>query len=123
MRVSPWRVLAAAFLLIAGLGMAAYRVAILREEARQLTIVIPPGTAERIAAGDVENAPPHQIELVLGVQDVLVIQNNDSVWHEVGPYRIAPGRTLTQRFTHPGVIQQACTMTPGRQVEIIIREK
>ena len=55
MKVSPWRVLAAAFLLIAGLGIAAYRVAILREDARQLTIVIPPGTAERIAAGDVEN--------------------------------------------------------------------
>lgn len=123
MKSSPWRVLAAAFLLVAGLGIAAYRVAILREDARRLEIVIPPGTAARIVAGETDNAPPHQIELVLGVQDVLVIQNNDVVWHEVGPYRIAPGRTLTQRFTHPGVIQQSCTMTPGRQVEIIVREK
>jgi hypothetical protein len=109
--------------LAAGLGVATYRVAILREDARQLVIVIPDGTAERIAAGETDSTPPHRIEMVVGVQDVLVIRNEDTVWHQVGPYRIAPGRTLTQRFSQPGVIRQACTITPGQQVEIVIRER
>lgn len=105
------------------LGVAAYRASVMREEARRLEIVIPAGTVERLAAGDGTGAPPHRIELVLGVQDVLVIRNEDSVWHEVGPYRVAPGHTLTQRFSEPGRVVQACTMTPGNQVEIVVRER
>jgi hypothetical protein len=118
-----WRWLAACVLLLVGLSVAAYRGAVLREEARRVVIIIPPGTAERIEAGDPASVPPHQIEMVLGVQDILVIDNQDTVWHEVGPYWIAPGRTLTQRFTRPGVVRQACTMTSEQQVEIVVRER
>jgi hypothetical protein len=109
--------------LVIGLGVAAYRGAVLREELRRYEIVIPAGTAARLAAGDTANAPPHSFELILGVRDVLVIQNEDSVWHQVGPYRVAPGHTLVQRFSRPGTIRAACTMTASRQVEIIVRER
>ena len=54
---------------------------------------------------------------------VLVIQNEDSVWHQVGPYRVAPGHTLQQRFSRPGTIQATCTITPSQQVEIVVRER
>ncbi|HEC23679.1 MAG TPA: hypothetical protein ENI95_12270 [Chloroflexi bacterium] len=118
-----WRWIVTLVLLVMGLGVAAYRSAILHEEMRQLVIVIPPGTAERLAAGETENTPPHRIDLTLGVQDVLVIRNEDSVWHQVGPYRVAPGHTLVQRFSQPGTIQAACTMTPSQQVEIVIHER
>jgi hypothetical protein len=111
-----------AFLAI-GLAVAAYRGAVLHEELRQYVIVIPAGTAERLAAGDETNAPPHSFELVLGVRDVLVIKNEDSVWHQVGPYRVAPGHTLQQRFSRPGTIQAACTITSSQQVEIVVRER
>jgi hypothetical protein len=114
--------IAAALLMLAAVPVA-YRAGVLHEEARRLVIVVPPGTAERIAAGDGADAPPHRIELVLGVQDVLVIHNQDDVWHQVGPYRVAPGHMLIQRFTRPGVIRQACTITPNRQVEIVVRER
>jgi hypothetical protein len=117
------RVILSLALLIAGFLPAAYRTAILREELRRLVITIPAGAAERIAAGDAQDLPPHEIELVLGVRDVLVIQNQDTAWHQVGPYRIAPGRTLVQRFATPGVIQQSCTMTSSREVQIVIRER
>lgn len=117
------RWLATLALALVVLGAVAYRASVLREEARRLEIVIPAGTAERLAAGDVTDAPPHRIELVLGVQDVLVIRNEDAMWHEVGPYRVAPGHTLTQRFREPGRVVQACTMVPGKQVEIVVREK
>jgi hypothetical protein len=121
--VKSGRWLVSVLFLALGLGVAAYRAAILREDARQLVIVIPVGTAERIAAGETDSTPPHQIEMVLGVQDVLVIRNEDIVWHQVGPYRIAPGHTLIQRFSQSGVIRQTCTITPGKQVEIVIRER
>ena len=111
-----------AFLAI-GLGVAAYRGAVLHEELRQYVIVIPAGTAERLAAGDTTDAPPHSFELILGVRDVLVIQNEDSAWHQVGPYRVAPGHTLQQRFSRPGTIQAACTITASQQVEIVVRER
>ena len=116
------RAIALVFLVI-GLGVAAYRSAVLHEELRQYVIVIPPGTAERLAAGDTSNAPPHSFELILGVRDVLVIQNKDSVWHQVGPYRVAPGHTLQQRFSRPGTIQAACTITASQQVEIVVHER
>ena len=116
------RVSALVFLVI-GLSVAAYRGAVLREELRQYVIVIPAGTAERLAAGDTTGAPPHSFELILGVRDVLVIQNEDSVWHQVGPYRVAPGHTLQQRFSRPGTIQATCTMTASQQVEIVVRER
>lgn len=112
-----------AALLVLALIVVAVRAAGLREDARQLVVTIPAGTAERLAAGETGQMPPHRIELVLGRQDVLVIRNEDSAWHQVGPYRVAPGRTLTQRFTRPGVIREACTMTPTRQVEIVVHER
>ncbi|MEJ2148429.1 MAG: hypothetical protein P8Z40_03005 [Chloroflexota bacterium] len=115
-------VVSLAFLAI-GLGVAAYRGAALHEELRQYVIVIPAGTAERLAAGDTTGAPPHSFELILGVRDVLVIQNEDSAWHQVGPYRVAPGHTLQQRFSRPGTIQAACTITASQQVEIVVRER
>jgi hypothetical protein len=110
-------------LLVVGLGVAAYRGALLHEELRQYVIVIPAGTVARLAAGDTTDAPPHPFELILGVRDVLVIQNEDSVWHQVGPYRVAPGHTLQQRFSPPGTIRAACTMTASQQVEIVVRER
>jgi hypothetical protein len=110
-------------LLVVGLGVAAYRGALLHEELRQYVIVIPAGTAERLAAGDTTDAPPHSFELILGVRDVLVIRNEDNVWHQVGPYRIAPGHTLQQRFSRPGTIYAACTITASQQVEIVVRER
>lgn len=109
-------------LILIGLGATVYRSAILREENRQLVIVIPLGTAAQIEAGE-QNTLPHEIELILGVRDVLVIHNEDNTWHRVGPYWVAPGHTLVQRFYQPGTIQGACTMNPSQQVEIVIRER
>jgi len=118
-----WRWIATLALAMIAASVAAFRGSILREEARRLVIVIPAGTAERLAAGDVSSAPPHRIELVLGVQDVLIIRNEDKVWHQVGPFRVAPGHTLIQRFWRPGTVRQSCTMTASQEVEIVVRER
>jgi hypothetical protein len=121
--MSLWRWVVSLVLLGVTLGVVAYRGGVLHEQSRRLVIVIPPGTAAQIEAGQSEDAPPHRIELTLGVQDVLIIYNEDSEWHQVGPYRIAPGHTLIQRFSRPGTIRASCTMYPSREVEIVVHER
>jgi|YNPNPStandDraft_1061719.scaffolds.fasta_scaffold55739_3 hypothetical protein len=121
--VSLWRWMASLLLLSTVLGVTAYRGGVLYEQSRRLVIVIPSGTAAQIEAGQSENAPPHRIDLTLGVQDVLIIQNEDSEWHQVGPYQIAPGHTLVQRFSRPGTIRASCTMYPSHEVEIVVHER
>jgi len=72
---------------------------------------IPPGTADRIAAGqDVEIVPA---ELVVKVGDAIRIANNDSEDHIVGVFFVASGETLTQRFNSVGVLEGECDVHPS----------
>jgi hypothetical protein len=110
-------------LLLIGVAAAIYRGSIIHEESRQLVIVVEPGTAEQIEAGLLDNSDYHRIEMILGVRDVLVIENQDEVWHQVGPYWVAPGHTLVQRFYRPGTIRASCSITASQEVEIVIHER
>ena len=70
--------------------------------------VIPPGTAERIAAGEpVEIVPA---ELVVEVGDSLRIVNEDSSDHIVGVFFVAAGETLTQRFNSVALLEGECSV-------------
>jgi len=122
-RPSPVRIVASFILIIIYIALAAYRGINLRADSRQYVIVITEGTAERIEAGVEESNIPHEIEMVLGVKDVLVIRNEDTVWHTVGPYGVAAGKTIVARFTHSGEITQTCSITPTGTVRIVIRER
>ena len=56
--------------------------------------------------------------------DRLVIVNNDAEAHQVGPYVVPSGETLTQDYPDPGVISQGiCTLHPDGRVEIVITER
>jgi plastocyanin len=77
----------------------------------QFDFTIPPGTADRIAAGeDVEIVPA---ELVVRVGDAIRITNNDTEDHIVGVFFVASGETLTQRFTSEGVLAGECSVHPS----------
>lgn len=70
--------------------------------------LIPPGTADRIAAGEsVEIVPA---ELVVEVGDALRIVNADSVDHIVGVFFVAAGETLTQRFNSAAELTGECSV-------------
>src|SRR5512145_1288384 len=67
-----------------------------RETARQpqtVVINIPPGTADRVALGESPPTIPENMIFVVG--DVLVVENNDSVDHKLGPLWI-PAHTSAQ---------------------------
>ena len=54
-------------------------------------LVIPPGTAELIAAG--EKIPEIPQEMVFVVGDTLLVRNEDKVAHQMGPLWVPPGAT------------------------------
>lgn len=54
-----------------------------------ITLVIPEGTSARIAAGEAPPDIPMEMTFILG--DVLVVENQDSVTHRLGPLYIPSG--------------------------------
>lgn len=73
--------------------------------------VIPPGTADRIAAGEeIEIVPA---ELVVQVGDAVRIVNEDDEDHVVGVFFVAAGETLTQRFNNEAVLTGECSVHPS----------
>lgn len=125
MRRGPWIVLAVLvpFVVVGGLlagrafrddGDAPNRIEVTRADdatSYEHDYLIPPGTADRIAAGQpVEIVPA---ELVVRVGDAIRIVNNDSADHVVGVFFVAAGETLTQRFNSEGMLAGECSVHPS----------
>lgn len=71
-------------------------------------IVIPDGTAARIAAGEeVAIVPP---VMTAHVGEAIRIVNEDSEDHVVGVFFVGAGETLTQRFQSAGELQGECSV-------------
>jgi len=92
-------------------------VAGLRSE--HLVVEVPLGTAAKIAAGETVELLPSRLEFAVG--DTLEIRNHDLEAHDVGPYNVAAGQSLTQTFASPGVLQGICTLHPEGEVTIVVR--
>lgn len=108
-------------LLAVGLLLAGgWFAAVQREEARKLTFVIPAGTNQKIQQGQAGVNFPDEIILTLGVQDTLIIQNQDDVIHSFGPFVVAPHSTLTKRFDVPLTYTGACTFHQEQQMRLVV---
>ena len=59
-----------------------------RDEARRVVLEIPAGTAERLAKGEPVTEIPTNMTFVVG--DLLVVKNDDSVSHQLGPVWVPP---------------------------------
>src|SRR3972149_2383272 len=90
----PWRITLS---LLAGLllawGMSEVAFLLLRDSSdhvpQKIELVIPAGTAERVARG--EGVPAIPPEMVFVVGDTLVVKNEDSVSHQLGPVWVPAG--------------------------------
>ena len=91
-------------------------------ESREYRIVIPEGTGALIDVGADPDVIPEQIELRLGEQDILVIENKDIVGHRISDFWVGAGETLRQSFKTPAVYQGECTIHESAQIKIIVRE-
>ena len=61
--------------------------------AQTIELTIPAGTAEKVAAGEPVPAIPTEMVFVLG--DVLVVNNQDDVPHELGPLFVPAGSSAS----------------------------
>lgn len=83
---------------------------------RERTLAIPAGAASNAD----ERRLPTSITLTLGVQDVLVLDNRDSVPLRFGPVLVAPGQQLRLPFEQAGTYPVAASAWPGRRVTVTV---
>lgn len=81
--------------------------------------VIPPGSAARANAGEHLTIFPSRLEVQVG--ETIRIVNQDDRVQIVGPFAVAPGQTLTQRFSTPGEFVGECTTHPDSEFVLVVR--
>lgn len=87
---------------------------------RDLLFEIPKGTWERRMAGDKVEILPSVVQLTLGVQDVLLLRNNDTVPQQFGPVLIMPGQDFRLPFEQVSENQFACTAHASGQMTVSV---
>lgn len=87
---------------------------LLRETSRApktILLVIPVGTAEQIVNGEAPPDIPKSMTFVVG--DTLVIRNDDSVQHQMGPLWIPAGASAQLSLTAEENLAYECSFQPG----------
>jgi len=94
----------------------------LRYPSHERLFEIPPHALDPApqAAGNARRAAlPRIVQLTLGVQDVLLLRNRDSIGHVFGPLQLRPGQDFRLPFEHPGDYLYACPAVTGG--ELLVR--
>jgi hypothetical protein len=87
---------------------------------RERVYVIPKGTGARQAAGQRVSPLPSRIRLLLGIQDVLVLRNEDEAPQSFGPIELRPGQTYRVPFQVAATFDFACSVHEDGQVAIVV---
>jgi plastocyanin len=82
-------------------------------EAATFEYAIPAGAGEALDAGQPLEILPAELEAHVG--DTIRIVNHDDRGHNVGPFFVGAGETMTQRFASPGDFVGICTVHPSGQ--------
>lgn len=91
-------------------------------ESRDALFEIPKGTWEMRRAGVDAEVLPSEIRLVLGLRDVLVLRNLDSVPQIFGPTLIMPGQSFRLPFNVASEYQFECSAHTSGQMKVIVAE-
>lgn len=108
--------------LIAG-AMSEISYQVLKRENREpqdVNLVIPAGTAERVARGEVPPTIPEDLSFVVG--DVLVVVNDDNVDHQLGPLWIPPGTSASLPLNIEQKFAFECSFQPTKYLGLDVRE-
>lgn len=109
---------ALALLVLGGLGWAA--LAPIEAASRDAVYEIPRGTSAHRMAGENVDIFPQTIRLTLGLKDVLVLRNADSVPHIFGPTLILPGQSFRLPFATASTYSFMCTAHPDGGLSVIV---
>jgi len=74
---------------------------------------IPAGAGAALDAGQPLEILPAELDAHVG--DTIRIVNHDDRGHNVGPFFVGAGETLTQQFASPGDFVGICTVHPSGQ--------
>ena len=86
-----------------------------------IELTIPAGTAERVAAGEASPSIPSGLEFVVG--DTLVVHNQDSVSHELGPIWVPAGGTGQLAIGRASTTSYACSFRPSGTFDLRVRPR
>ncbi len=108
----------------AAIGMVVVSIGLSRvvgqPEPAQHVITIPSGTAMRLNLGhDVDIIPA---DLDFRLRDQLIVINDDSADHQIGPFVIAAGGRLDTRFAEAATLEGFCSLHASGRVTINIGE-
>lgn len=95
----------------------------LRETARppeQITLVIPNGTAEQVARGEQPPGIPENMVFVVG--DTLIVKNEDSVDHKLGPLWIPKNSSAQLSLDQEESFAYECSFQPDKYLGLDVQE-
>jgi hypothetical protein len=82
----------------------------------RIELVIPAGTAERVAAGQSPVSLPEDMSFVVG--DTLVVVNHDVVDHQLGPLFIPPGSSASMDLGTEENFSFECSFQPAKYLGV-----
>jgi len=87
---------------------------------RDVNLTIPAGTAEKVARGEQPPSIPENMTFVVG--DRLVVKNEDSIDHKLGPLFIPANSTAQLLLDQEASFAYECTFQPGKYFGLEVRE-
>jgi hypothetical protein len=87
---------------------------------KTIELVIPAGTAEEVAAG--QNVSSLSDHMVFMMGDTLVVKNEDSVDHQLGPVWVPPNSTARLPLIKPDKYAFTCSFVPSKILGLDVRQ-
>jgi hypothetical protein len=84
-----------------------------------IELVIPAGTANRVAAGDPVPTIPDEMDFLLG--DILLVVNKDEVDHQLGPIWVPPSSSAQLALDEAEKYSYSCSFQTSRFFGINVR--
>lgn len=92
-------------------------------DTREQLFEIPKGTWARRMAGEQAAILPDRITLTLGVRDILLLRNSDTVPQIFGPVLIMPGQDFRLPFAQAGEHPFDCTAHASGQMTVVVEDE
>jgi hypothetical protein len=109
--------------LLLGAAISEITFLFLNETARApqvVLLVIPAGTAERVARGEKPPTIPGSLSFVAG--DTLTVKNEDSLDHQLGPLWIPAGTSASLELASVNSYAYACSFQPSNYIGLTVHE-
>lgn len=87
---------------------------------KEVQLIIPEGTAARVADGEAVPSIPDTMVFTLG--DTLVVKNEDVVNHELGPLWIPAGSSASLVLDQASKFAYSCSFQPSRYLGLDIKK-